>query len=351
MSNILDTKIQYFEGKIWKPKPLGEITLRQFIESHKNPKDNIKEVFRKIAEAEKKEDWETKGKLKQNNLFYFTPCVSLDGEGRSYCNVIGFSGILVLDFDHIKGDTQKFRDKLFNNLKSVICAYVSPSAKGIKALLRIPKVNSVEEFKEYFYGIAYELEHMDSFDGSGQNPVLPNFLSWDENIRWREDPETWTQRGGKYDEFEEYVGDYEEIEDVTDEDKREVLRRVYNVVKKADEEQVGHINVRTGALLGGGYCATGYITYDEIENYIFKWIDESPYLSAKSTTYKKTASTMIQKGAKSPLYLKKHQDRKPLELQEKQEKTNKKDRKYFLYCNFSTFNLQKIDDIVIFGGK
>ncbi len=349
--NILDTKIQYFEGKIWKPKPLGEITLRQFIESHKNPKENIKEVFNKIAEAEKKEDWETKGKLKQNNLFYFTPCVFLDGQGRSYCNVIGFSGILVLDFDHIKGDAEKFRDKLFNNLKSVICAYVSPSAKGIKALLHIPKVDSVEEFKEYFYGIAYELEHMDSFDGSGQNPVLPNFLSWDENIRWREDPEVWNQRGGKYDEFEEYVGDYEEIENVTDEDKKEVLQKAYNIIKKADEENIGHPNVVNSSLVLSGYISSGYITYDEVENYLFKWIDESPYLSTKSNTYKKTASTMINKGMRAPLYLKKHQDKKPKELVKKDLNKKQRDRKYFKLCNFSTFNLERSKEIVIFGEK
>jgi hypothetical protein len=346
--SILNTKISYYPGKIWLPTPLGEITLRQFIEAHKNPKDNIKEVFNKIAEAEKNEDWETKGKLKQENLYYFTPCVRLDGKGRSYCNVIGFTGILVLDFDHIKGDAEKFRDKLFDNLKSVICAYVSPSGKGIKGLLHIPKVNSVEEFKEYFYGIAYELEHMDSFDGSGQNPILPNFLSWDENIRWREDPETWTQRGGKHDEFEEYIGDFEEIENVTDEDKKEVLQKAHNIIKKADEENIGHPNCVSASLVLGGYIPSGYISYDEAENYLFQWIESSSYLSTKSDTYKKTAVTMLNKGMKAPLYLKKHQDKKPIELQEKEKNTKKRERKYYKLCNFSTFNLERTEGIVTF---
>lgn len=337
--SILNTKISYYPGKIWVPTPLGEITLRQFIESHKNPKENIKEVFNKIAEAEKNEDWEIKGKLKQNNLFYFTPCVYLDGQGRSYCNVVGFSGILVLDFDHIKGDAGKFRDKLFNNLKSVVCAYISPSGEGVKALLHIPKVNSVDEFKEYFYGIAYELEHMESFDGSGQNPVLPNFLSWDENIRWRENPEVWTQRGGKYDEFEEYVGDYEEIDNVTDEDKKTVLRIAHSIIKKADEDNIGHPNVVSASLVLSGYIPTGYITYDEVESYLFKWIDESSYLSSKASTYKKTASTMINKGMRAPLYLKKHQDKKPVELQEKEKNSKKRDKKYYLLCNKCKFEI------------
>lgn len=339
--NILDIKIQYFPGRIWLSKPLGNITLRQFIESHKNPKDNIKEIFKQIAEAEKNEDWETKGKLKQNNLYYFTPCVNLNGKGRSYENILkkdGFNSIVVWDFDHIPIDADEFRDKLFEKYKCIICAYKSPSSNGVKALVRIPKVSSTDEFKSYFYAMSYEMEHVKSFDNSGQNCCLPLFLSWDENIRWREDPEVWTQRGGKYDEFEAYTGNFEEVEDVSDEDKKEVLKIAYSIIKKADEEQTGHGFVLSSSTLLGGYIPTGYITYDEAESYMFKWIDESPYLSTKASTYKKTAVTMLTKGMNAPLYLKKHQDKKPKEITERQNRP-KRNRKYYLLCNYSTFPL------------
>lgn len=346
--SILDTKIQFFPGKIWLPKPIGEVTLRQFIESHKNPKPGIKEVFNKIAKAEQKEDWETKGKLKQNNLFYFTPCVNLDGEGRSYSNIESFNNIAVLDFDHIKVDAEKLRDNIFENMPSVICAYVSPSKNGVKCLVKIGSVNTIDDFKSYFFGLAHRFEKFEGFDATGQNSCLPLFLSWDENIRWRENPETWTTRGGKYDEFEEFVGDIEEIEDVKDGDKKKVIRRAYNIIKKADEEQTGHPNVVSCSLIFSGFIGTGYVTYDEVKNYIFKWIDESPYLSTKASTYKKTTLTMMEKGLRAPLYLDKHKSqlKNPEVIRLEQPK---RDRKYYLLTPLTKFNLQRHKDIHIFA--
>ena len=338
---ILDKKIQYFPGKIYKCTPLGELTLRQFIEAHKNPKPEIKSVFNQIAEAEKKEDWETKGRLKQNNLYYFTPAVWMDGKGRSYEHIESFQNIMVFDFDHIGMDANEFRDRLFEKYKSIICAYKSPSGNGVKALVRIPKVNSVEEYKEYAYGACYVMEGVKSFDTCLVNSVLPLFLSWDEGIRWREDPEEWTLRGGKYNEFEEFNGDIEEVEDVSDDDKKEVLRRAKNIVDKADEENVGHLNVRSAALLAGGYCATNYIDIEEMEQYLFNWIDESPYLSTKANTYKKTAQTMIKSGTKAPLYLKKHNHLTP-EQNKKELKKHKRSRKYFLLCNKMVFDINRL---------
>jgi len=344
MENILDTKIDYYPGKIWKCTPLGKVTLRQFVSSVKNPKPKIKTVFNKIAEAEQKEDWETKGKLKQENLFYFTFCVNLDGKGRSYSNIKGFTGLMILDFDHLTTNAESFRDKLFESLKSVVICYVSASKKGVKAIIKIPIVNSTDEFKEYFYGIASKLEHMKSFDPAPQNCVLPNFLSWDEGIRWRENPETWTTRGGKYDEFEEFEGEIEEIDNVTSEDKKEVLKRVYNIIKKADEENIGHPNCLSASLLIGGYTSSGYITYDEAKNYMFKWIDESNYLSQKANTYKKTTLTMMNKGMKAPLYLNKH---KPKQEQTETKETKKRDKKYYLLCPKQKFEIKKYTQLDI----
>jgi len=155
--SLLDKTIQYFPGKIWLPKPLGEISLKQFIDSHKKPRKQIKEIFKQIAEAEKKEDWETKGKLKQNNLFYFTPCVKFNGKSRGYADIESFTGFMVLDFDHLEIGAEEFRDRLFKKYKCIVCAYKSPSSNGVKAIVRIPIVDSVDEFKQYFYAMCMEM--------------------------------------------------------------------------------------------------------------------------------------------------------------------------------------------------
>jgi hypothetical protein len=339
--SLLDQTIQYFPGKIWLPKPLGEISLKQFIDSHKKPRKQIKEIFKQIAEAEKKEDWETKGKLKQNNLFYFTPCVKFNGKSRGYADIESFTGFMVLDFDHLEIGAEEFRDRLFKKYKCIVCTYKSPSSNGVKAIVRIPIVDSVDEFKQYFYAMCMEMAKVKSFDVSCRNPALPLFLSWDENIRYREDATLWENRAGKYDEFEPHVGDFKEIEDITDLDKKEVLRRVHNVIKKADQEKVGHQHCVSASCLLGGFIVTGYLTYDEAENYLFKWIDQSDYLSKKSSTYKKTAITMLNKGMGAPLYLERHQDKEPEEVVKKTDRA-KRDSKYYRLCPLNKFNLQRV---------
>lgn len=301
MSFLDETAFQYFPGKIWITEPLGRIALRHFIESHKNPRPEIKAVFNKIALAEIEGDKELKGRLKQNNLFYFNPCVLLDGKGRSYENVTGFTGLMVLDFDHIE-NAEEFRDSIFHRLKSVVAAYVSPSQKGVKLIIRMPVVKTVDEFKEYFYGISVFMERFPGFDGTTQNPVLPLFLSWDEGILYREDAKEWDMKGTKLTEFPSEVDeDFEPLENASELDTRAAYRKLKNILAKSEAEQNGHGNVRAAGLLAGGYAAMGYFTIPEAEEFICNTIEEIPYLQSNLSGYCKTAKQMIQRGASRPL--------------------------------------------------
>src|SRR5699024_6757504 len=184
----MTVNFQYFSGNILSSKPLGNVSLDYFVESIKKPKESIKSVFNEIAKCETEKNWKRKAELKQNNLFFFTPSVIFNDKGRSYNDITEFTGIMVIEFDHVGGDVEAKRDRLFNSLDSVICCFVSPSKNGYKALINIPKVNSVEEYKEYYCGIAHYLEGMKSFDDSNINCSLPLFLSWDSGILYRKNP-------------------------------------------------------------------------------------------------------------------------------------------------------------------
>lgn len=298
---FLDTVFQYFEGKIWKTEPLGNITLRHFIEAHKDPKPAIKAVFNKIALAEVDGNKELKGMLKQNNLFYFNPCVILDGKGRSYENIAGYTGVLVLDFDHIDNAIE-FRDSMFHRFECVIAAYVSPSQRGVKFLIRIPVVETVDEFKEYFYGLSVTMEKFPGFDGTAQNPVLPLFLSWDEGILYREDAKVWDVKGEKISEFPTEVDeDFEPVDNVSELDVRRAYSKLKYILNKSETEQNGHGNVRAAGLLAGGYAAYGYFTIEEVEDFICKTIEEVPYLRGNLSGYCKTAKQMIERGKTRPV--------------------------------------------------
>lgn len=295
-------KFQFYANDISKPEPVGWVSLLQFIESIKNPKPEIQELFQNIEKAAASGDLKLKDKLK-SKLFYFTPCVQMDGVGRGYSNIKSFTELLVLDFDKIE-NAPAFKDFLFEAMPQIVCAYLSPSRKGVKFIVRIPKCEGVEDFKSYFYGIAYHLEKYRGFDPTTQNCVLPLYLSWDTEIRTRpfEQTAVWTRRGMKLQECKkrdprEPIIEAENI----DEDSRKGIRRIISSMMGSIVD-AGHPVVRSSALLLGGYVGSGYFSQDEAEDIMDSLINESAYCKKNPNGYKKTAQQMIVRGMSSPLY-------------------------------------------------
>lgn len=290
----------YYEANIHNPTPLGRVTLEQFLRANKSPKGEIVSLFEQIEEATKKGDQDLKGKLK-SKLFYFTPCVETDGIGRCYSNIRGFTGLMVLDFDKLP-DAPAFKQFLFDNLKCVVAAYLSPSKKGCKFIVRIPKCQTIDEFKSYFYGLGFYMEKYEGFDPSTQNCILPLYLSYDPELLYREDAEVWDIKGEKLDEFKVFDGEIEVLEDVSEEERN----RVKKIIKGSMDKIVdtAHYIVRSTALCGGGYVASGYYSQEEMEDMITDMIEKNEYCKKNLSGYKKTAKEMIIRGMKSPLYLK-----------------------------------------------
>lgn len=290
----------YYPANVHIPTPLGRVTFAQFLKANKEPKDEIVSLFSQIEEATKKGDLELKGKLKEK-LFYFTPCVETDGIGRCYSNIRGFTGLMVLDFDKLD-NAPAFKQFLFDNLKCVVAAYLSPSKKGCKFIVRIPKCQTIDEFKSYFYGLGFYMEKYEGFDPSTQNCILPLYLSYDPELLYREDAEVWDIKGEKLDEFKVFEGEIEVLEDVSEEERA----RVKKIIKGSMDKIVdtAHYIVRSTALCGGGYVASGYYSQEEMEDMIIDMIEKNEYCKKNLSGYKKTAKEMIVKGMKSPLYLK-----------------------------------------------
>lgn len=289
----------YYPANVKITKPLGTITLGDFIRANKNPADKVKKLFGEIRQAEIAGDKKLKSELKQG-LYYFNPCILTDGKGRSYSNIIGFTGLMVMEFDGIQY-AKEFRDWVFDSLKSCVCAYISPSGYGVKFIVKIPVVKTVDEFKSYFYGLGFYFEKYMGFDGTAQNCILPLYLSWDEDLLYRENPKTWRIRGEKIDEFPEYEGDIIPVEDVKEEDRSIIKYRLKTSLEKI--EDTGHYIVRSTSLVAGGYVAGGYFEQEEMEEYMFELIEGVDYLQKDLQGYKKTCRQMIKRGMLAPLYL------------------------------------------------
>lgn len=300
-SDYLDTvSFQFFPAKIWEAKPLGTLTLRQFLDVHKTPKQKTVDIIEQIKIAAENNDLELKDSLKQNNLYSFVPSVLLDGEGRGLINITNYNPIMMVEFDKID-HAKELKERLFNNLKSVIAAWISPSGRGLKLMIRIPKPKSVEEYKKYYCGLAYYLSQYDGFDGVNFNIVLPLFLSYDREILIREDAVEWTQMGGKFDSFKPYEGEFEVPENIDDETKEKIIEKITFLVNKIEDN--AHPQIRNIATIFGGYCSFYGFNINEADDLICDLISQNEYMRKNIKGYCKTSKDFLRKGFNSPIEL------------------------------------------------
>lgn len=291
--------LQYYPARVNSKRPIGETDLAYFMEATKNPSEAIKDTFKAIAAAELADDMKRKAELKQENLYYLTPCVYTDGKGRSYTNILKWNGIAVLDFDHIE-NAEQFKIFMFNKYKAIFCAYLSPSKKGVKFLVSIPLCTSTDEFKTYYYGLGCQMDRYKGWDGTGQNCILPLFLSWDENLLYRQDPEVWTKKGQKADFYAAKTSGTINI-DTKDADKKRILENCQKAFLAITTN--GHPQMRAACISLGGYVAAGYLDESEAIQFVNNLIESNGYLSKGVSGYKKTAKAAIGKGQEKAIIL------------------------------------------------
>ncbi|MBU1173054.1 MAG: hypothetical protein KKD44_26120 [Proteobacteria bacterium] len=295
----METKFQYYPAYITSNKPKGVVTLKEFIRCHLNPKPDIQEIFHKIARVAVEGDNEEKSRLKQNYLYYFTPCVMIK-KFRRYEDIHHWTGLLVVDWDHIDY-AEEFRDFLFQEYPSIIATWTSPSRKGTKALFKIPIVHSTDEFKEYYFGVASEMEQYAGLDTSSKNCVLPLFQSWDPQLKFRTDATIWDTKGIFMDSFDDRPT-YPALNIQSSEnDTRRVIQIIHTGFHNINN--VGHPNLRSLCLTVGGYVACGYISEIDALAIIDNHIETHHYLKKGIYGYKKTARWAIGHGKSKPLTL------------------------------------------------
>ncbi len=286
---------QYYANDAKKPKPLGFVELEQFINSIRNPKKDMKKIMLKIQDAVKNEDKKLKSELK-THLFGFTPCVHVT-DRRAYSDIINFTGLTVLDFDKIDYAIE-FKSFLFNTYSSVISAWVSPSGRGVKALVKIPIVETIEEYKSYFYGLASEMEIYKGFDATTQNAVLLLFMGWDEDILVRDDYTTWNIKGSKRNDFANSPPINLNIK-IKDGQGRWVVDWFKKKINSINDN--GHPQLRDNSVSLGGYVGSGYLSYIDAINLVNNLIESNTYLQKGVSGYKKTAKQAIEIGITKPL--------------------------------------------------
>src|SRR6056297_91450 len=294
-------KFQYYQSEIATSTHQGFIYLDEFVELHKC--GNEAELFDNIKKAEINGDMAKKAKLK-SKLLHFTPSVIVSNK-RRLDNVQEFTGVVVLDFDHLPDEeySEAFKHYLYDNYRQIFLVYTSPSKLGVKAFIKIPKVESIEEYREYFYGIAHYMEQYNGFDIATQNAVLPLFQSYDEKLLYRDFDKTpkWKIKGFKVNDFSTSSPKPVRCEiTVTDKHKEKVFKAITTMIDRISDN--GHPQVRSAGLVAGGRISAGYVSRNEIEPYLHNLIATNGYLRKGIKGYQLTASQAISKGMEKPLY-------------------------------------------------
>lgn len=297
--NYTELKFPWFQKGIKTVVPSGEISLRQFVNAIIKPKEKVRQAFIDIREAAEKGDIKLKDQLKQDNLFFTTPSVNL--KYRNYDRIESFLPFVVLEYDKIEY-AEELRDYIFDKFKSCIFAFNSPSKTGCKFIFLLEKCpESVEEYKQYYFGIAHHLDKFKGFDVSNERCVLPLFNSWDPNAKFREDAVGSSLRGYKTNSVVVPETDIEPKGEYTDKERKDCISLIENLIDRIEDN--GHNQVLSTSFIAGGLSS--YYGLEELWDVLNDRIIGNNYLSKGTEGYLKTASQMYTKGCHLPTPLNK----------------------------------------------
>lgn len=302
--------IPFYLGGIRTTRSNGTISLETFVSVHLEPKDIMVKLFDDIEEASKKGDKKRKGELKEQ-LPFFTVSAVFNGR-RKYDNIVEFNPIAQIDFDGLtEQEAEEFRGYLFDNYNQILCAYLSPSRKGVKALIRIPKIdiaNGIEagiiEYKAYYRAIETEMSNYKGFDPAPKNLALPLFISFDWFMLFRdyETTQVWSLKEEvEQNTHEKYPTPPKPYKKLKSNNKNEA--RAYNTVRKAINGIIaspGHYQLRSACLIFGTRAGYGIVSFTDALVEVENLVRSNAYLSKGVEGYVKTALWGVREGYKTP---------------------------------------------------
>lgn len=291
---------QYYSGNIYDATPKGTITLKKMLMSIKNPKPNMVDLIDRIRHETDK----GKRSLLKTKLVAFTPCAYVRNGSRKYDNITGFTQVMTFDFDGLPSEeySDEFKNELFKKYPFIYACWKSASGKGVRGLVRIPKVKSTDEFKNRFNALEEVLGIYKGWDSAPKNCILPLFYSIDTNLLIREFPDKFFDIINPNEVAKMRKNFADTFATISDDKKyNRVVKITTSGINKITDN--GHPQLRGVAVALGGYVGGGYLSEIDAINLIDALIESNNYLSIKPNVYKRTARQMIKYGINKPLEL------------------------------------------------
>lgn len=132
------------------------------------------------------------GSVEYDNIKNNLPAIIFTGafKTRTDNGLIEQSGLIVLDFDKLENVEEK-KNELINDEFTFAC-WLSPSGKGLKALIKIPEYKDKKEFTAYFNGLNCKYPEIDP---SGKNLSRLCYESFDPVIYINYSSKIWETKG------------------------------------------------------------------------------------------------------------------------------------------------------------
>jgi hypothetical protein len=203
---------------------------------------------------------------------------------RSNNGLIESSGLMTVDIDKVNVEEVK---KKFIDKPWLFSMFTSPSGQGVKLLVKIPKVKSDKEYKEYYTAFESEYKEVDS---SGKDISRACFFSYDPDIYINKDAKEWTHKKTEEVTFSKLTKQVKN--DYT------LAGRVLNIIRNAVDGEK-HTKIRNASVLMGGYIEAGKISYEEA----MRLLEQEVYAMSPHhyTEHRKTVISGLENGMSRPL--------------------------------------------------
>jgi hypothetical protein len=227
------------------------------------------------------------------------PAVLFSGifaDGRNDQSIIEHSGMCVLDFDSLPSfeAAKEFRNEIFQH-DWVIAAFVSPSGRGVKAVVKIP--SDVESHSGHYSALIRELQEGGyDIDTTSRNISRLCFVSYDEGLLYREDAtiySNWLEVETKEQPLPPQTWR------VAESTNKDVLDICINMIKGSVDGAKHNVLLRASKL-AGGYISGGHIKEQDAISALEFAISNKDVKDLRAA--KKTITDGIKFGKQYPIF-------------------------------------------------